>query len=75
MKRDRALAYAAFAVVCIVWGTTYLAIRIAVRTIPPMLLTGTRFFIAGLVLFAIARLRGEAIPRSKRLISELLILP
>jgi len=74
MKRDRALAYAAFAVVCIVWGTTYLAIRIAVRTIPPMLLTGMRFVIAGLVLFAIARLRGEAIPRSKRVLGELLIV-
>src|SRR5207247_1636731 len=39
MSRDRALAYAAFAIVCTVWGTTYLAIRIAVETIPPMLLT------------------------------------
>jgi drug/metabolite transporter (DMT)-like permease len=74
MKRDRALAYAAFAVVCIVWGTTYLAIRIAVRSIPPFLLTGARFVIAGLVLFAIARFRGEAIPRGRRLIGELLIV-
>jgi len=39
MKQSRALAYAAFAVVCIVWGTTYLAIRIAVTAIPPFLLT------------------------------------
>jgi drug/metabolite transporter (DMT)-like permease len=74
MKRDRALAYAAFAVVCIVWGTTYLAIRIAVRTIPPFLLTGVRFIIAGLILLAIARLRGDAFPRGKSLLGELLIV-
>jgi len=74
MKRDRALAYAAFAVVCIVWGTTYLAIRVAVRTIPPTLLTGARFVSAGLILLAIARLRGDPLPRGKRLIGELLIV-
>lgn len=74
MKSDRALAYAAFAVVCIVWGTTYLAIRIAVRTIPPMLLTGARFVVAGIVLLAIARFRGDAIPRGRRILGELLIV-
>ena len=74
MKRDRALAYAAFLTVCIVWGTTYLAIRIAVRTIPPMLLTGARFVVAGLILLAISLLRGEAIPRARRLITEVFIV-
>lgn len=74
MKGDRALAYAAFAVVCIVWGTTYLAIRVAVRTIPPFLLTGARFVIAGLILFAFARLRGDVIPRTKPVIAELLLV-
>jgi drug/metabolite transporter (DMT)-like permease len=53
------LAYAAFAIVCIVWGTTYLAIRVAVETIPPFLLTAIRFTIAGIVMLAIARARGE----------------
>jgi len=74
MKRDRALAYAAFAVVCVVWGTTYLAIRVAVRTIPPFLLTGSRFIIAGLILFAFARWRGDAVPRSKPLLGELILV-
>ena len=74
MKRDRVLAYIAFAIVCIVWGTTYLAIRIAVRTIPPLLLTGARFVTAGAVLFAFARFRGEAIPHGKRLLGELLLV-
>jgi drug/metabolite transporter (DMT)-like permease len=73
MKRDRALALAAFAVVCIVWGTTYLAIRIAVRTIPPFLLTGIRFAIAGVILFGIARLRGEGLPR-RTMLRELVVV-
>jgi drug/metabolite transporter (DMT)-like permease len=66
MKSDRALAYAAFGVVCTVWGTTYLAIRIAVETIPPMLLTGIRYVVAGLILITIARLRGDAFPAGRR---------
>jgi len=74
VKRDRALAYAAFAVVCIVWGTTYLAIRIAVRTIPPFLLTGIRFTIAGVVLLVLARSRGERIPRARGVLAEVALV-
>ena len=74
MKRDHALAYAAFAVVCLVWGTTYLAIRVAVRTIPPFLLTGIRFTIAGSVLLALARWRGERIPRARHVLIEVAVV-
>ena len=74
MKRDRVLAYVAFAIVCIVWGTTYLAIRVAVRSIPPFLLTGMRFVLAGTMLFAIARFRGESIPRGTRVIREVILV-
>lgn len=74
MKSDRALGYAAFAVVCIVWGTTYLAIRVAVQTIPPLLLTGARFTIAGVILFAVARWRGDALPRKRSVLAELLLV-
>jgi len=74
LARSNALGYAAFAVVCIVWGTTYLAIRIAVRTIPPLLLTGARFTVAGVILFAIARSRGDAVPKSRRTIGELVLV-
>jgi drug/metabolite transporter (DMT)-like permease len=74
MKRDRALAWMAFVVVCIVWGTTYLAIRVAVRSIPPFLLTAMRFVLAGSMLFAIARVRGETIPRGTRVILELIVV-
>src|SRR5205807_5438 len=70
MKHDRTLAYAAFAVVCIVWGTTYLAIRIAVTTMTPFLLTGARYLFAGVVLFIIAKLRGDEIPKNKRVLGN-----
>ncbi|HXH95166.1 MAG TPA: EamA family transporter [Thermoanaerobaculia bacterium] len=70
MKQSRTLAYAAFAVVCIVWGTTYLAIRVAVTTIPPFLLTGVRFLFGGVVLFSVAKLHGDAIPRDRRVLAE-----
>ena len=70
MSRDRTLAYIAFAIVCTVWGTTYLAIRVAVETIPPMLLTAARFVTAGIVLFAVAWLRGDRPPRDRRTLLE-----
>jgi drug/metabolite transporter (DMT)-like permease len=62
VKRERILAYAAFAVVCVVWGTTYLAIRIAIRTLPTLLFPGLRFGIAGLILLAITLMRGKRLP-------------
>jgi len=71
VKHERAWAWAAFAVVCVVWGTTYLGIRIALETIPPLLLTGTRFTAAGLIMLAVAKLRGEAIPRDFRTLANL----
>jgi len=73
MKHDRALAYAAFAAVCIVWGTTYLAIRVAVTTMTPFLLTGARYLFAGVVLFIVASLHGDPIPRSRRVLGDLVL--
>src|SRR3954453_13741867 len=52
----------AFACIYVVWGSTYLAIRVAVETLPPFLMAGIRFGIAGLVLYAWRRLRGDARP-------------
>src|SRR5512143_3035104 len=52
----------AFAAVYIVWGSTYLAIRVGVQTIPPLLMAGVRFLIAGAMLYGFARWRGEAAP-------------
>ena len=74
MKRERALAYVAFAIVCVVWGTTYLGIRIAIETIPPLSLTAIRFVLAGLVMIGIARLRGETIPMERGVLGTLLVV-
>src|SRR6476659_7719449 len=45
-------------IVYVVWGSTYLAIRVAVETMPPLLMGAARFTTAGLLLYAIARARG-----------------
>jgi drug/metabolite transporter (DMT)-like permease len=52
----------AFAIIYLVWGSTFLAIRVGVREVPPFLLAGMRFFAAGLVLYAWMRARGIASP-------------
>ena len=55
----------AFAAVYVVWGSTYLAIRFGVETIPPFMMAGMRFVIAGLLLYGWARLRGAPRPSGK----------
>ena len=57
---------AAFAIVYVVWGSTYLAIRVGVATLPPALFAGVRFLAAGLLLAAYARLTGKQFPRRRR---------
>jgi drug/metabolite transporter (DMT)-like permease len=52
----------AFAAIYLIWGSTYLAIRFAIETIPPYLMGGIRFLIAGGVLYAILRWRGVKNP-------------
>jgi drug/metabolite transporter (DMT)-like permease len=48
----------AFAALYFIWGSTYLAILFAIGTMPPLLMAGARFLLAGLILFGIARWRG-----------------
>ena len=55
----------AFAVVYFVWGSTYLAIRIGVREVPPFLLAGVRFLVAGVVLYGWMRLKGTPSPTAR----------
>ncbi|MGB3714395.1 MAG: drug/metabolite exporter YedA [Candidatus Promineifilaceae bacterium] len=55
----------AFASIYIIWGSTYLAIRIAIETMPPFLMAGFRFVIAGALLYVWAMARGE--PRPSRI--------
>lgn len=49
---------AAFAAIYLIWGSTYLAIKLAIATIPPFLMLSARFMSAGLLLYAFLRLRG-----------------
>ncbi|HUB30741.1 MAG TPA: EamA family transporter [Terracidiphilus sp.] len=53
---------AAFFAIYFLWGTTFLAIRIAVEELPPLFAAGARFFLAGIVLYAFMRLKGEPGP-------------
>jgi drug/metabolite transporter (DMT)-like permease len=57
-------AYVAWLAVCLFWGVTYLAIRIALETIPPALIGAIRYLAAGLLLAIILRARGERLPAS-----------
>lgn len=49
-----ALVVAAFAAIYVIWGSTYLGIKLAIATLPPLLMAGTRFLVAGVLLWAIA---------------------
>jgi len=57
----------------IVWGSTYLAIRFTVETIPPFMSAGLRFLISGAILFAWRRLTGEPSPTKKQWISTAIV--
>jgi drug/metabolite transporter (DMT)-like permease len=48
--------------VCLIWGTTYLGIRISLETIPPLLMAAMRWIAAGGLLIAVLKLRGERLP-------------
>src|SRR5437660_7816582 len=54
--------FLAFAIIYLVWGSTYLAIRVGVREMPPFLMAGLRFTAAGLVLYAWMRISGVGSP-------------
>jgi drug/metabolite transporter (DMT)-like permease len=61
-KRNRTRILLAFGAVYFLWGSTYLAIRYSVETIPPFLMGATRFLVAGVILYAVARWRGADAP-------------
>ena len=60
--RERRLAWLAWLAVCLIWGTTYLGIRISLETMPPMLMGGLRWTLAGGLLAAYMATRGEHLP-------------
>jgi drug/metabolite transporter (DMT)-like permease len=62
----RAALILAFAAIYIIWGSTYLGIRVAIETMPPFAMAAARFIIAGAILFAISRARGAAAPTGRQ---------
>ena len=59
----------AFAIIYFVWGSTFLAIRVGVREVPPLLLAAMRFLVAGLVLYLWTVARGERSPTARQWLS------
>ena len=59
---SRAALFTAFALVYLIWGSTYLVMKFAVASMPPLLMAGTRYALAGGLLYGFMRLRGEPRP-------------
>jgi drug/metabolite transporter (DMT)-like permease len=64
VRAPRSQILFAFAAVYGIWGSTYLAIRFAIETLPPFLMVGGRFFVAGIVMYAWLRARGAPAPKA-----------
>lgn len=64
--KNHTKAYLAYAFICIIWGTTYLAIRVAVAHYPPFLLAGSRQLISGIILVGIALLINKKADLSRK---------
>lgn len=62
-KASVVAVWAAMIAVYVVWGSTYLAIHFAVQTMPPFLMAGVRFLIAGSALFLARRIAGDPLPQ------------
>jgi len=58
--------YAAFAAICILWGTTFVAIRIAIETLPTLFVSGLRFILAGVILLIVAKISRAKMPQGRR---------
>jgi drug/metabolite transporter (DMT)-like permease len=65
-RESRIGAYVAFAAICVIWGTTFAAIRVAIETIPTLLVGGVRFLIAGALLLVVSVASRARFPQSAR---------
>jgi hypothetical protein len=63
-KREETTVILAYITVCIIWGSTYLAIRIGVSDFPPELFAGIRFLIAGALVMLFAYFKGYKFPEN-----------
>jgi drug/metabolite transporter (DMT)-like permease len=68
MLTENTKAIIAWLNVCVIWGTTFLVIRIGVGHLPPMLFAGIRWVIAGIVFITVLKLRGKALPKANEII-------
>ncbi|HWB85566.1 MAG TPA: EamA family transporter [Bryobacteraceae bacterium] len=60
--------YLALGAVCMLWGTTYLGIRMALESFPPLVLVSTRYILSGSIMLLFARARGIYLPRGRELL-------
>ena len=65
--------FAALASLYLVWGSTYLAIAVAVRSLPPLLMAGSRFVVAGSLMLVWLRMRGTPLPTMRQWGAALLV--
>jgi len=72
-RRPRWKSLLAFAIIYFVWGSTFLAIRVGVREVPPFILAAMRFFVAGIVLYGWMLARGERSPKLREWASATLL--
>ena len=70
MSNNRIKILLAFASIYFVWGSTYVVLRFGIKTIPPFLLSATRFFIAGILLLGYCFLKRKPLPDFKSLINN-----
>jgi len=68
MLTENTKAIIAWLNVCVIWGTTYLVIRIGVGHLPPMLFAGIRWIIAGAIFITVLKWRGKALPKANEIV-------
>jgi len=73
VAESRAKVAAAFAAIYIIWGSTFLGIRYAIETMPPFLMAGARFVIAGAILYAWAAIREGARPTRRQWVNTAIV--
>jgi len=68
MPKEDLKAFLAWINVCVIWGTTYLVIRIGVQHLPPMLFAGIRWIIAGSIFIVFMKWKGETLPKANEIV-------
>jgi drug/metabolite transporter (DMT)-like permease len=68
-----ALVLAAYVAIYLIWGSTFLGMRLAIDSIPPLLMAGGRFIIAGVLLYSVMRWRGDVAPNRRQWLNAIII--